>query len=252
MPHIPGHTSKISPNSKNGNQASMKVYGTNEAYVGRTVRIGGFDYTTIGGALEGTSVQLVPMGNRNQNNNTKAFGDDLGLDDFDLSLPSPSRLTNQNNSTRGFGDDLGLVDFDANKPGNTMSSPPKTTPNIPKGFGDDLGLDDYDANKPPNPMSNTSNPVTRTFVSRVAYYTRDGSTVNPGTELHQHADGTVMLGHDPNNMGAIVTTNRTINRTTRQTQRGTQTSTSTRQTTRRTQARTGTMNTRRSTGGGGY
>jgi len=108
MPHIPGHTSKISPNNKNGNQASMKVYGTNEAYVGRTVRIGGFDYTTIGGALEGTSVQLVPMGNRNQNNNTKAFGDDLGLDDFDLSLPSPSRLTNQNNSTRGFGDDLGL------------------------------------------------------------------------------------------------------------------------------------------------
>jgi len=220
MPHIPGHTSKISPNNKNGNQASMKVYGTNEAYVGRTVRIGGFDYTTIGGALEGTSVQLVPMGNRNQNNNTKAFGDDLGLDDFDLSLPSPSRLTNQNNSTRG--------------------------------FGDDLGLDDYDANRPPTTMSNTSNPVTRTFVSRVAYYTRDGSTVNPGTELHQHADGTVMLGHDPNNMGAIVTTNRTINRTTRQTQRGTQTSTSTRQTTRRTQARTGTMNTRRSTGGGGY
>jgi len=220
MPHIPGHTSKISPNNKNGNQASMKVYGTNEAYVGRTVRIGGFDYTTIGGALEGTSVQLVPMGNRNQNNNTKAFGDDLGLDDFDLSLPSPSRLTNQNNSTRG--------------------------------FGDDLGLDDYDANRPPTTMSNTSNPVTRTFVSRVAYYTRDGSTVNPGTELHQHADGTVMLGHDPNNMGAIVTTNRTINRTTRQTQRGTQTSTSTRQTTRRTQTRTGTMNTRRSTGGGGY
>jgi len=150
----------------------------------------------------------------------KGFGDDLGLDDYDLSLPSPSRLTNQNNSTRG--------------------------------FGDDLGLDDYDANRPPTTMSNTSNPVTRTFVSRVAYYTRDGSTVNPGTKLHQHADGTVMLGHDPNNMGAIVTTNQTINRTTRQTQRGTQTSTSTRQTTRRTQTRTGTMNTRRSTGGGGY
>ena len=118
--------------------------------------------------------------------------------------------------------------------------------NIPSGFGDDLGLIDFDANKPPTGRSNTSNPVTRTFVSRVVYYRQNGSQVPIGSDLHEHQNGTIMLGHDPNNMGAIVTRNQTINRTTRQTQRGTQTSTSTRQTTRR----TGRMNTGRSTSGG--
>ena len=49
------------------------------------------------------------------------------------------------------------------------------------------------------------NPVTRTFVSRVLYFRQDGTPVPRGTNLHQHADGTIMLGHDPNNMGAIVT-----------------------------------------------
>ena len=98
----------------------------------------------------------------------------------------------------------------------------------------------------------TPNPVTRTFVSRVVYYRQDGSEVPIGSDLHEHQQGQIMLGHDPNNMGAVVTRNRPINRTTRQTQRGTQTSTSTRQTARRTPTRAGTMNTRRSTGGGGY
>jgi len=52
------------------NQATMKVYGTNEPYIGNTVMIGGFEYTTIGGALEGTSLQLVEIqqGNGNINN----------------------------------------------------------------------------------------------------------------------------------------------------------------------------------------
>ena len=43
------------------NQATMKVYGTNEPYIGRTVTIAGFEYTTVGGALEGDSFQLVPI-----------------------------------------------------------------------------------------------------------------------------------------------------------------------------------------------
>ena len=42
-------------------QATMKVYGTNEPYIGTTVMIGGFEYTTVGGALEGDSFQLVPI-----------------------------------------------------------------------------------------------------------------------------------------------------------------------------------------------
>ena len=43
------------------NQATMKVYGTNESYTGRMVTIAGFEYTTVGGALEGNSLQLVPI-----------------------------------------------------------------------------------------------------------------------------------------------------------------------------------------------
>ena len=51
----------------------------------------------------------------------------------------------------------------------------------------------------------TTNPVTRTFVSRVVYYRQDGSEVPIGSDLHEHQRGQIMLGHDPNNMGAIVT-----------------------------------------------
>ena len=50
------------------NQATMKVYGTNEPYIGNTVIIGGFEYTTVGGALEGTSLQLVEIQQSNGNN----------------------------------------------------------------------------------------------------------------------------------------------------------------------------------------
>ena len=96
-----------------------KVYGTNEAYSGLTVEVGGYQYSTRGGALEGDSMQLVAV----------------------------------------------------------ADSSPVVNPN----------------------------PVTRTFVSRVTYYREDGTPVPIGSNLHQHADGTIMLGHDPNNMGAIVT-----------------------------------------------
>ena len=50
MPHEPGHI--------NGN-APYKVYGTNEPYSGLTVEIGGYLYTTKGGAFEGDSLQLI-------------------------------------------------------------------------------------------------------------------------------------------------------------------------------------------------
>jgi len=93
----------------------------------------------------------------------KGFGDDLGLDDYDLSLPSPSRLTNQNNSTRGFGDDLGLDDFSPNRIRPMSPTPIKPIVNIPRGFGDDLGLIDFDASPPPplppTPPKTTQNPV---------------------------------------------------------------------------------------------
>ena len=114
---MPGHT--------NG-KTTYKVYGTNESYSGMTVEIGGFLYSTEGGALEGTSLQLIAAEGSNSNMNQM--------------------------------------------------------PNI-----------------------QNDNPVTRTFISRTTYYRQDGSPVPSGAELHQHQDGTIMLGHDPNNMGAIVT-----------------------------------------------
>jgi len=72
------------------------------------------------------------------------------------------------------------------------------------GFGDDLGLDDFSPNTGAS-VRNVNNPVTRTFISRVVYYFKNGSQVRVGSKLHQHQDGTIMLGHDANNMGAIVT-----------------------------------------------
>ena len=88
----------------------------------------------------------------------------------------------------------------------------------------------------------TNNPVTRTFVSRVVYYRQDGSSVPVGSDLHEHQDGTIMLGHDPNNMGAIVTRNRPISSNRNNGQMRTQT--------RRTQTSTGGMGGGRTSGGG--
>lgn len=97
----------------------------------------------------------------------------------------------------------------------------------------------------------TTNPVTRTFVSRVVYYREDGSEVPIGSDLHEHQQGQIMLGHDPNNMGAIVTRNRPISSNGNNRQMRTQPRTSTpRQT--RTQTSTGGMGGGRTSGGGGY
>ena len=50
MPHEPGHVNVNAP---------YKIYGTNEPYDGMTVEIGGYLYTTKGGAYEGDSMQLI-------------------------------------------------------------------------------------------------------------------------------------------------------------------------------------------------
>ena len=67
-------------------------------------------------------------------------------------------------------------------------------------------------------QTQNDNPVTRTFISRVLYYRQDGTTVPVGTEMHEHADGTIMLGHDPENMGEIVTRTSTQRTQTQRTQ----------------------------------
>ena len=68
----------------------------------------------------------------------------------------------------------------------------------------------------PMPTSETSdntNPVTRTFVSRTVYYRAvSGTGVPIGTTLHQHQDGTIMVGdhnnpnYDMNAPNNVVTT----------------------------------------------
>tara|TARA_B100000902_G_scaffold125164_1_gene124908 strand:+ start:165 stop:464 length:300 start_codon:yes stop_codon:yes gene_type:complete len=58
MPHTPGHT----------NNNSYMIYGTDEPYSGLTVKIGGYMYTTVGGALEGHSVQLIDNNQQVMNN----------------------------------------------------------------------------------------------------------------------------------------------------------------------------------------
>ena len=86
-------------------------------------------------------------------------------------------------------------------------------------------------------QTQNDNPVTRTFISRVLYYRQDGTTVPVGTEMHEHADGTIMLGHDPENMGEIVTRTSTQRTQTQRTQ------------TQRTRTSTGGMGGGRTDGG---
>ena len=97
----------------------------------------------------------------------------------------------------------------------------------------------------------TTNPVTRTFVSRVVYYRQDGSEVPIGSDLHEHQRGQIMLGHDPNNMGAIVTRNRPISSNGNNGQMRTQTRTSTPRQTRTQTSTRRTSGTRNRTSGGG-
>ena len=49
------------PEQETPSDQPMRVYGTGELYSGLTVLIGGYHYTTVGGALEGNSLQLVPI-----------------------------------------------------------------------------------------------------------------------------------------------------------------------------------------------
>ena len=124
---MPGHTI-------NQNTAVYKVYGTDEPYSGLTVEIGGYLYSTKGGAYEGSSKQLVAVG---------------------VIENEPQLNTN-----------------------NTQN--------------------------PNNPVVRTE--TNRTDASGNRQYVRlDGSRAS--NDIHVHADGTIMEGHDPNNMGVIVKLN---------------------------------------------
>ena len=141
MPHKSGHTNT---------GTTYKIYGTNQPYNGMAVEIGGYMYSTVGGALEGDSYQLVPLqGSPNVDPNQTP------IPDMEVPIPRPALPT----------------------PGNSQNN----------------------------------NPVVRTFrnrrdsSNRLEYLRLDGS--DAAMLLHEHMDGTIMEGHDPNQMGAIVELN---------------------------------------------
>ena len=61
--------------------ASYKIYGTDESYDGKVVNIAGDLFTTIGGALEGDSKQVIEAGKKEN----PLSGEDL-LPDKDKNL----------------------------------------------------------------------------------------------------------------------------------------------------------------------
>ena len=149
MPHEPGHNEEMlsgTAQRTSGENTTYKVYGTNEPYSGITVEVGGFLYSTVGGALEGDSMQLVSL-------DGGPIVDPNQMPNVDVTVPNTST------------------------PGNAQNN----------------------------------NPVVRTFrnrrdgSNRLEYLRLDGS--DAAMLLHEHMDGTIMEGHDPNQMGEIVQLN---------------------------------------------
>tara|TARA_R100000664_G_C2720287_1_gene113999 strand:+ start:111 stop:935 length:825 start_codon:yes stop_codon:yes gene_type:complete len=192
-------------------------------------------------------------------NQTRGFNDDLGFDDYNPDNMNNPGNTQKPNPANSFSDDLGFDEFNLDSTAGGLKVYGTDRPYSGKtvnigghlyttrggalegdslqlygngAFSDDLGFDDLDldrrngsGNMNQQRNQTSSNPVTRTFVSRVVYYRQDGTVVPSGSELHQHADGTIMLGHDPENMGAIVTRTRPSTRTRTRTTSRTRTST---------------------------
>ena len=64
---------RITPNRVAPNITSIyKIYGTNKPYSGKTVEVGGQLYTTVGGALEGDSYQII-ANTTTQNSNQRVI-----------------------------------------------------------------------------------------------------------------------------------------------------------------------------------
>ena len=116
---------------------------------------------------------------------------------YGTEIPYTGRVLKVNDNF--FGTQSGVLEGD---------SPRLTEITSEKGkFGNDLSKLQTTSQPTTTPTSANNNPVTRTFISRVPYYGQDGRQYDPPQNLHQHADGTIMLGHDPNNMGEIVSPN---------------------------------------------
>ena len=101
MPHIPGHNEEMlsgTARTPSNNTAQYKIYGTNEPYIGKTLEIGGLLYTTKGGALEGDSYQLVPMGGASVNNPGFTGNNSVNEAEYDTLPPVLTTRTQQTRS----------------------------------------------------------------------------------------------------------------------------------------------------------
>tara|TARA_R110002020_G_scaffold72639_3_gene186803 strand:+ start:356 stop:1372 length:1017 start_codon:yes stop_codon:yes gene_type:complete len=58
-PHVHPHRARTMPQPRGGRNSGMCIQGTNQRYTGRTVNVGGVNYTTKGGAIEGNRKRLT-------------------------------------------------------------------------------------------------------------------------------------------------------------------------------------------------
>ena len=184
MPHIPGHfePGNISPSTM------YRIYGTNEPYRGMVVEVGGYLYTTVGGALEGNSYQLVAA----QQMTPDDFGDappprlQMTPDGFGVApRPSPEpgglqrpNITPNPNLVSPLTETPAPIG-----PGGVGSLPgqrPRPKPTPTPGTLPDPGLESGDIITQFRVGDNSQ------FGGRRSYYYGNGNRVPNGTALHHH------------------------------------------------------------------
>ena len=188
MPHILGHfePGNISPSTM------YRIYGTNEPYRGMVVEVGGYLYTTVGGALESNSYQLVAA----QQMTPDDFGDappprlQMTPDDFgDAPRPNPEPGGLQRpNIDFGITPNPNLVSPLIERPvpigpGGMESLPgerPRPRPTPTPGTLPDSGLESGDIITQFRVGDNSQ------FGGRRSYYYGNGNRVPNGTALHHH------------------------------------------------------------------
>ena len=86
---MPGHTNKNQTQNNNQLAQSRKIAGTGDIYTGMVVKLGEFEYTTVGGGIEGDRQQLQPL-----INNTPDSEENLS----NQVTPSESNMTDTSNA----------------------------------------------------------------------------------------------------------------------------------------------------------
>ena len=157
--------------------AERKIAGTGETYTGMVIKLGEFEYTTIGGGIEGDRQQLAPMDTSNDSS-------------------PPMTTTSTINANSPLSDFEFLEDYDIGTGDGIL----KVNDVV---YWNELGRSDIasfitqfltSGDFPPSRTTTTGNEdVVTPFVvgdgsifGNGAYFYADGSTVPAGTELHHH------------------------------------------------------------------